>query len=247
MVGRVEDALARRQTFELGELAVSFEPLPVIRGPRRGGSEIPVPHDLGVLHEWLRFDDRGRYRPLSGARTMRAGWRFECADDAEALEALDLAYPLAACHIRQHAAGTLRVVSLDAVLERQWGDSDRSSTSLASRAAAEAVTCGRCVRQGAWHSRRSIGDIPCPEPCSVLTTLCRAAAGWETERPDGADDDPEVPFAQFVTPGNEIREAYLAYRRPAWTAPSDTHRPPRRRSKTAAAEQDQTQQAATWR
>ncbi len=73
----------------------------------------------------------------------------------------------------------------------------------------------RAVRPRARLGRgraQADGEIPCPEPCSVLVSLCREAALWQREPPSPAQADPNVAFAAFDAPGNEIREAYLAAR-----------------------------------
>jgi hypothetical protein len=54
--------------------------------------------------------------------------------------------------------------------------------------------------------------IPCPEPCSVLVSLCREAALWQRDPPPSSPIDPGVPFAAFEQPGNDVREAYLRAR-----------------------------------
>jgi hypothetical protein len=215
MVTNSAEAIARREPFEFGELTVTFEgDEAVIHGPRTGKNEPVVDGIPSVLRQWVRFDDAGTYRPLPGARTMRKDWQARVSGAAPLREALDAIYPLALLHAEQWSAGILRIVALDEVLQRQSGRYESSSrVSAGGRRTASDVLCGRCVKTPAWRGDRlDVSAVVCPEPCSVLVSLCREAAAWETNAPPPAPVDAGVRFAQFETPGNEIREAYLASR-----------------------------------
>ncbi len=198
----------------LGELTIVHEGgRTVVRGP--GLPRETLPADEDVLRRHTRTDASGRYRPLSGARRLPAGWEVEAGPSLPLDLAIETVYPLALTHMRQYAAGRLRVVSLEEVLTRQTG---RYAGALRlpeeGRALATDLLCGRCVRVPVWAGQACAAEeIPCPEPCSVLVALCREAALWEDEPPEPAAPDPTVTFAGFETPGNELREAYLAARR----------------------------------
>ena len=43
-----------------------------------------------------------------------------------------------------------------------------------------------------------------------MVALCREAALWQKEPPEPVEPDASVAFADFPTPGNAIRETYLA-------------------------------------
>jgi hypothetical protein len=201
-------------TWRLGDLAIEPGDGGMVQGPARAGGESGVVPDLESLRAAVRFDERGRYRPLCGARSLPGGWRVVCGSDAALNETIETVYPLAMRHRKGWAAGTLRVVSLQDVLTRQAGRYEVAATlSPAGRLAASQVLCGQCVRVPVWRGDSAGSDeIPCPEACSVLVSLCREAAIWEAAGPDARPVDPDVPFAQFEEPGNEVREAYLATR-----------------------------------
>jgi len=193
-------------TFQLGQLTVSPEGI----GVASGAEPEPVRGEE-ALFEHVRHDALGRYRPLTGARTLRAGW-FASADDRFPVEAaIEVVYPLALTHQRQFADGTLRVVGIDDVLRRQSGRyEDTSSLDAANRRRATQLVCGECVRRPVWDGAAcGPRDIPCPEPCSVLVAFCREAALWQHEPPAPVPEDPAVPWAAFDVPGNELRERYL--------------------------------------
>ena len=206
------EAIAARRDFTLGEVAVAFRDGRVeLSGPRSGPDARELTGTVEALREHVRFDDHGRYRPLSGARTMPGNWRVSLSEDlAEA--AIDATYPQALLHQQQAAQGTLRVTPLDEVVARQRGryriagELDEEGQERARDA-----LCGRCVRTPVWSGEAAPEEaIPCPEPCSVMIALCREAALWQREPPQPSSPDPEVAFADFPTPGNEVREAYLA-------------------------------------
>jgi hypothetical protein len=185
----------------------------VLRGP--GLPRETLPADEDALRRHTRVDATGRYRPLSGARTLPAGWEVETGPSLPLDVAVETVYPLALTHMRQFAGGDLRVVSLDEVLARQTGRyAEARRLPEEGRALAAGLLCGQCVRVPVWSGQACASEeIPCPEPCSVLVSLCREAALWEDEPPGAATPDLTVSFAAFETPGNELREAYLAARR----------------------------------
>jgi hypothetical protein len=74
-----------------------------------------------ALAEFVRTDDFGRYRPLSGANTLPTGWKVALSEQLPLDLALEIVYPLALAHQRQLAQGALRVVPLEDVLARQSG------------------------------------------------------------------------------------------------------------------------------
>ena len=188
----------------------------VLRGPRRAGPSVEVaPADL---REWARLDDKGRYRPLPGAKTLRGGWHVRLANDSDLAAAIDDVYPLAALHRAQWHDGSLRVVSFDEVAARQTGRYRVAGhLSPRGRRAVREALCGVCVKAPLWcappagaPAASDPAVVPCPEPCSVYLALAREAALWEEDPPAPAPVDPGVPFAAFEEPGNALREAVLA-------------------------------------
>lgn len=199
----------------IGELTVHLgTDEAVIEGPAGAAEAEEVVPSAHVLRALARFDAAGRYRPLSGARSLRSGWFARCPDLETLSVALDAVYPLAQVHTADWADGTLRVVPLAAVLSRQSGRyAAAAQLSPAGRGLAGDLLCRLCVRTPVWRGAAPAdGAIPCPEACGVLVSLCREAALWEEAAPPSAPVDLKVPFAAFDRPGNEVRERYLAVR-----------------------------------
>jgi hypothetical protein len=195
----------------VGELTVTKVSVGV--PPRVPGAPLRIlPPDLAAIAEFTRHTEGGRYRPLSGERSLPSAWEVVLGRALTPEQVIDAVYPLATTHQRQQAAGTIEVVSLDAVLERQSGRYEETAgLSGAGRALAVETLCGVCVRVPLWDGNAcSPTDIPCPEPCSVMVALCREAAHWERARPESAPLDAAVPFAAFDLPGNELRERCLS-------------------------------------
>lgn len=204
----------------LGELTVLMRDEGItVYGPFSGADSPELPATRQPLRDVARTDERGRYRPLTGARTLRRNWQARFATLQEFSEAISEVYPLALEHNAQWGAGELRVAPLDEVLARQSARyAVASRLDAEGRAAAREALCSRCVRVPVWAGASEEGRmardgaIACPEACSVMVSLCREGALWQEERPAEAAPDPAVPFAAFEQPGNEIREAYLRRR-----------------------------------
>lgn len=196
---------------QLGELTILCEGDGcAVRGP--GVPRETLPPDEDTLRRRVRMDANGRYRPLSGAQTLPEGWQVETGPALPLERAIETVYPLALTHMRLHAAGELRIAGLDDVLSRQSGRYEGSAKLPPERRAlAAGLLCGQCVRIPVWNGEAcGPAEVPCPEPCSVLVSLCREAALWEDEPPEPSAAKPGVAFAAFEEPGNSLREAYLA-------------------------------------
>ncbi|MGE3073234.1 MAG: DR2241 family protein [Dehalococcoidia bacterium] len=193
-------------THLVGQLEVSEDAVGV-----PGADTLEVGGNRKALFAHIRADDLGRYRPLSGARTLPTGWRVRLGPELSAEDAVETVYPLALIHQRQLAERALRVVGLDEVLLRQSGRYESSSAlSPQGREQAVATICGECVRRPVWDwAPCGDGDIPCPEPCSVLVAFCREAALWEADPPSRSPVSTAIAWAAFEEPGNELRERYL--------------------------------------
>ena len=199
----------------IGELRLTYGlDTVVIDGPPGGGSPIELPADADAVRQHCRLDRLGRYRPLSGLRGLPGGWQVRCVTLTEADTVVETVYPLALEHLAAYGEGRLHVAGLEAVLARQSGRYEvAAQLDAAGRQLATAVLCGACVRAPVGAGRLAgLGQIPCPEACSMLVALCREATLWQANPPVAAGASPSVPLGAFDQPGNPFREAYLAAR-----------------------------------
>ena len=211
----------------IGELVIEQEP----GGFRLNGPGQPVTRvEEADVEELCRYDDQGRYRPLTGARSLPRGWFVDGLDRDGLCRLIDAIYPQALLWYEESTARGATAVATDGdVLGRQTGRyAVAADLSAAGRRAAREVLCDRvCVREPVWSgdpplpidgaaAPRVLEDgslgIPCPEPCSVFVSLCREAALWEKSRPGPVEVEEHLPFAAFDVPGNEVREEYLRLR-----------------------------------
>lgn len=215
-----------RAAFQLGELTVVAESdRAVVRGPSPAGPTIAA--DIDVVRELVSRDVAGRYRPLAGARSLPSGLQAECHSTSEMAMIIDAIYPLAPAHVEQWRDRSLRIVALAEVLSRQTARyAVANDLTPDGRTAAAESLCGCCVKQPLWNrpadpppADAPVQVVPCPEPCSVLVSLCREAALWEKNMPSVTPVDATVPFADFEAPGNEVREDCLDRLRTASGAP----------------------------
>jgi sirohydrochlorin cobaltochelatase len=201
----------RAGEVRLGEVTVTRREGRIhLQGP--GPAARPAPAAMAEFRAFIRQDEQGRYRPLSGARTLRHGWRLACASVEDAVQYLDAVYPLALRHAAQERAGTLRVVTAAETLGRQSGNyaAAGSLTPSQCRRAVHAL-CGLCVRRPRWAESAAPGegaaDIPCPEPCGVFVAFAATVEGGaldDTAPPDG------VGWADFSAPDNPVMARYRA-------------------------------------
>ncbi len=139
-----------------------------------------------------KYDDDGRYRPLSTAPTLRTGWAFEGLDAAELLRAVDFFYPATIANWHRERTGTLDVTHWAEATDRQTGIY-AVTAELDGRAVdwvAEACCVdSQCLKRRQWdeHADRPLsvprGDspFPCREPCSLVIAAARTWALLERE------------------------------------------------------------------
>ncbi len=191
----------------LGELCLVVRDKCIrVTGP--GDSSQSAPSEPEAFRRYIRFDQRGRYRALSGAIGLRRDWFVDCASMVEAADLIEIVYPLALRHCAQQREGRLRVVDAGTVLNRQTSRYAEAGA-LGREDCDQAVEalCDLCVRQPCWAGVEGEG-IPCPEPCSVFVALAQGVAEWgEADRT--APMDPDAGFADFDLPGNEVRCRFL--------------------------------------
>lgn len=213
-------SLLEQGSVHIGEIAIERDGSDfVLLGPPGEVERQEMDLPTEAFRQWVRRTEEGAYRPLSGALTLRRGWKRRCAGLAQLIEDLDAIYPMALQHLHLFRQGRLPGVGPSEVLARQGVLKDGEEAEPALAETVTASLCSRCARVPAWGDRPNMAAnaIPCPEPCSLWVSLYRVGAGWGDERPEPAEPDLAVGFAEFTKPGNPTREALLRH----LVAPSD--------------------------
>lgn len=183
----------------------------LLLGPPGASERSDVDLPTESFRQWIRQTEDGAYRPLSGALSLRRGWRRSCATIEQLVKDLEVIYPMALCHLHLNRRGRLPVVEPGEILLRQSVLKQGEEVATALSESVTASLCANCVRAPVWagESAEESGTIPCPEPCSFWVSLYREAAGWGEARPASSPPDDTAGFADFARPGNPVREALL--------------------------------------
>ncbi len=202
----------------LGELRIEADR---VCGP--GTPTVELPPDPDAIRRHVRFDGAGRYRPLPGARGLRSGWYVRAAA-CTAADIVEVVYPLALVHRQQAAAGSLRVVPLDAVLARQSGRYESAAAlSPRGRELVREILCGQCVRTPAWPLTSPTSGLPTPN--SGLPT---PNSGLPTPNSGLPTPNSELPTPNSELPCPEPCSVFVALAREAaaWEADPPAPAPP---------------------
>jgi hypothetical protein len=182
------------------------------------------------LADRIRYDDRGRYRPLKTAPSLPTGWRLEDLDWSDVLDAVGVVYPATVENWHREQQGTLDVEHYRETAERQTGIYDEVEELPRDALEWVAEACcvdSQCLKRRRWDEApddeldvpRGDGAFPCREPCSVLIAAARkwtqlereAAQTYEFELTPSEKAQLEA-IVEAVAEGrvDEIREADLA-------------------------------------
>jgi hypothetical protein len=151
------------------------------------------PHEARRLR---KEDDRGRYRPLSTAPTLRRGWIFEGLAPAAAVRVVDGFYPATVANWHREREGELDVSHWRETMERQTGiygvieTWDRGEGHEHVNWVAEACCAdSQCLKRREWEYDADTdldvdggdGVFPCREPCSLVVSAARRWTRLEAE------------------------------------------------------------------
>ena len=130
------------------------------------------------------FDDKGEYRRLKTAPTLRRGWRLTLENGSELRQALDHFYPAMTAVWFAHLQGDLNVLSLRETLGRQTG-MYAAAKRLLDEEGQQAVgaTCkgANCLKRTVWAF--APGQPLEQLPKTITTPDIRPVAGGGTEIP----------------------------------------------------------------
>ena len=137
--------------------------------------------------------EEGEYRPLKTAPNLRRGWMLRVSDDRELAVAMNHLYPAALVHWHLNREGRLEVTNYRENAARQSGIYKRvqrltdEGVQDAARACCEDSVC---LKKTLWdvdeentlQMDRGVGEIPCPEPCSIFVSFARRIRLFEREK-----------------------------------------------------------------
>jgi hypothetical protein len=144
-----------------------------------------------------KHDDRGRYRPLKTAPSLRTGWRFADLGPTEVVQAVDSFYPATVANWHREREGELDVTHWHETVERQSGiygvveTWDRGEGHEHVNWVAEACCDdSQCLKRREWEYDDGTaltpdggsGVFPCREPCSLVIAAARKWTRLEAER-----------------------------------------------------------------
>lgn len=146
--------------------------------------------------EIAKFDEKGRYRPLKTAPTLRRGWAFVDLDGRTLTHAIDLLYPATIANWHLERRGELDVSHWRETMERQSGiygvveTWDRGEGHEHVEWVAEACCDdSQCLKRREWEyddatdleAAGGDGAFPCREPCSLVVAGAREWTKLEAE------------------------------------------------------------------
>jgi hypothetical protein len=160
----------------------------------RPRADLDVRRDPLDAREIARFDDRGRYRPLKTAPTLRTGWAFADLDGDDLVRAVDVLYPATVANWHRERRGDLDVAHWRETAERQTGIYDvvdQLPDDAVEWAAEACCADSECLKRREWDLDgetplgvdRGDGEFPCREPCSLFVAAAREWTRAEREEP----------------------------------------------------------------
>ena len=201
-------------------------------------TNLELHEDARAAREIAKLTEEGEHRPLKSSPNLRRGWEIRVPDARALATAMSYLYPAGIVHWHLYREGRLETISYRENAARQSGIykriqhlSDRGVQDAARACCEDAV----CLKKTLWdvdeetplELDRGVGEIPCPEPCSVFVSFARRVRLFEREKRDETGLSPseredlaalvesaatgEVRFAreaEFEKPLNERRIRY---------------------------------------
>jgi hypothetical protein len=147
--------------------------------------------------ELVKYDDRGRYRPLKTAPTLQTGWAFVDLDGRSLVRGVDVVYPATVTNWHLEREDDLDVSHWRETMERQTGiygvieTWDRGEGNEHVDWVAEACCVdSQCLKRREWEYDDETdldvdggdGEFPCREPCSLVVAAARQWTKLEGEQ-----------------------------------------------------------------
>jgi hypothetical protein len=161
-------------------------------------ADLEVHTDPLDARELVKYDDRGRYRPLKTAPSLPTGWAFVDLDGRGLGRTVDVVYPATIANWYLERQGDLDVSHWVPTMERQTGiygvveTWDRGEGHEHVEWVAEACCVdSQCLKRREWRYDAETdlavdggdGEFPCREPCSLVVAAARQWTKLEGETP----------------------------------------------------------------
>ncbi|PSP33124.1 hypothetical protein BRC64_04500 [Halobacteriales archaeon QH_10_67_22] len=162
-----------------------------------GTDEVETHDDPLDARTIAKHDDRGRYRPLKTAPTLRTGWAFPDLGPAELVQTVDFLYPATVQNWHRERAGELDVDHWEQTIARQSGiygvvetwnrQEGHDHVNWVAEACCED---SQCLKRREWEYDDETdldvaggdGEFPCREPCSLVIAAARQWTKLEGEQ-----------------------------------------------------------------
>lgn len=158
--------------------------------------ELEVHTDPLSARELVKYDDRGRYRPLKSAPSLPSGWAFVDLDGRGLGRTVDIVYPASIANWHLERQGELDVSHWKPTMKRQTGiygvieTWDRGEGHEHVEWVTEACCDdSQCLKRREWQYDEDTaldadggdGTFPCREPCSLVVAAARKWTKLEAE------------------------------------------------------------------
>ncbi|MFB6295620.1 MAG: DR2241 family protein [Halobacteriales archaeon] len=202
------DALAGGHTREWGQLAITVTvdcgdgvrsyDLRHVDERNAERDALDTYNDPFDARELVKYDDRGRYRPLKTAPTLPGGWVFPDLDASDLAQAVDFVYPATVENWYREREGRLDVSHWRETIDRQTGiygvvkTWDRGEGhDHVNRVAEACCVDSQCLKRREWEYDGETdldvdggdGAFPCREPCSLVIAAARQWTKLDGEEP----------------------------------------------------------------
>ncbi|MFB6080867.1 MAG: DR2241 family protein [Haloferacaceae archaeon] len=154
--------------------------------------DLDAVEDPFAARDLAKVDERGRYRPLKTAPSLRSGWVYPALDGRDLVETVEVVYPATIPNWHREREGALDVTHWEEAAARQTGMyevvSDLPDEAVAWLAEACCVD-SQCLKRREWDRsatdpvdvERGDGVFPCREPCSLVIAAARTWTTLERE------------------------------------------------------------------
>ncbi len=149
-----------------------------------GRTDLEVHEGPAAARPLSFFDEKGEYRPLKTAPTLRRGWRLRLRNASELRQSLDHFYPAMTALWFVHLEGNLKVVPLRETLGRQTGmyaASKRLLDDEGQQTVGAACAACNCLKRTLWPFAE--GQPLAHLPAEITTPDVRSLPGGGTEIP----------------------------------------------------------------